>query len=119
ASNGSRAGSGHEPQDRRRGRSQSGAAASARGVSTEQTETQNQFTDCHGCPQCHQWKAPPGRRGGFVATIPGGGHPERDVIKPLLLFLLRVYRAILSPLRMILPAPAPGGCCRFHPTCSC
>jgi putative membrane protein insertion efficiency factor len=39
------------------------------------------------------------------------------VIKPLLLFLLRLYRC-LSPLRMLLPAPAVGGCCRFHPTCS-
>jgi len=39
------------------------------------------------------------------------------VIKPLLLFLLRLYR-YLSPLRMLLPAPAVGGCCRFHPTCS-
>ena len=40
------------------------------------------------------------------------------MIKPLLLFLLRLYRC-LSPLRMLLPAPATGGCCRFYPTCSC
>jgi len=40
------------------------------------------------------------------------------VIKPLLLLLLRLYR-YLSPLRMLLPAPAVGGCCRFYPTCSC
>jgi len=41
------------------------------------------------------------------------------VIKRLLLLLLRLYR-YLSPLKMLLPAPPlTGGCCRFHPTCSC
>jgi putative membrane protein insertion efficiency factor len=40
------------------------------------------------------------------------------VIKRLLLFLLRLYRC-LSPLKMLLPAPPVGGCCRFYPTCSC
>ena len=39
------------------------------------------------------------------------------MIKPLLLLLLRLYR-YLSPLKMLLPAPPVGGCCRFHPTCS-
>ena len=41
------------------------------------------------------------------------------MIKRLLLLLLRLYR-YLSPLKMLLPAPPlTGGCCRFHPTCSC
>jgi putative membrane protein insertion efficiency factor len=41
------------------------------------------------------------------------------VIKRLLLLLLRLYRC-LSPLKMLLPSPPlTGGCCRFHPTCSC
>ena len=41
------------------------------------------------------------------------------MIKRLLLTLLRSYRW-LSPLKMLLPAPPlAGGCCRFHPTCSC
>ena len=39
------------------------------------------------------------------------------MIKPLLLLLLRLYR-YLWPLKMLLPAPPVGGCCRFHPTCS-
>ena len=41
------------------------------------------------------------------------------MIKRLLLLLLRLYRC-LSPLKMLLPSPpVTGGCCRFHPTCSC
>ena len=61
----------------------------------------------------------PGRGGGIAATVPRGGHPQRDVIKRLLLLLLRLYRC-LSPLKMLLPAPPlTGGCCRFYPTCSC
>jgi putative membrane protein insertion efficiency factor len=30
---------------------------------------------------------------------------------------LQLYR-LLSPLKMLLPAPPLGRCCRFHPTCS-
>jgi putative membrane protein insertion efficiency factor len=41
------------------------------------------------------------------------------VIKHLLLALLRLYRAVAPPLKLLLPAPPlAGGCCRFHPTCS-
>ena len=41
------------------------------------------------------------------------------MIKPILLFLLRLYR-FLAPLKMLLPAPPLAGrCCRFHPSCSC
>jgi putative membrane protein insertion efficiency factor len=39
------------------------------------------------------------------------------VIKYLLLGGLHLYRWI-SPLKMLLPAPPLGRCCRFHPTCS-
>ena len=40
-------------------------------------------------------------------------------MKRILLILLRAYH-LLSPLRLLLPAPPlTGGCCRFHPTCSC
>lgn len=40
------------------------------------------------------------------------------MIRSLLLFLLRGYR-LLSPLKLLLPAPPLGGqCCRFHPSCS-
>lgn len=39
-------------------------------------------------------------------------------MKFVLLALLRVYH-LLSPLKMLLPAPPLGGrCCRFHPSCS-
>jgi len=39
------------------------------------------------------------------------------VIKRTLLVLLRAYH-LLSPVKMLLPAPPMGRCCRFHPTCS-
>jgi uncharacterized protein len=40
------------------------------------------------------------------------------VIKRTLLALLRLYH-LLSPLKMLLPVPPLGRCCRFHPSCSC
>jgi hypothetical protein len=39
------------------------------------------------------------------------------VIKRPLLFFLWAYH-LLSPLKMLLPAPPLGRCCRFHPSCS-
>jgi putative membrane protein insertion efficiency factor len=40
------------------------------------------------------------------------------VSKRIFLALLRVYH-LLSPLRLLLPAPPVAGrCCRYHPTCS-
>ncbi|MGD0651480.1 MAG: membrane protein insertion efficiency factor YidD [Verrucomicrobiia bacterium] len=39
------------------------------------------------------------------------------MIKRTLLVLLRAYH-LLSPLKMLLPAPPMGRCCRFHPSCS-
>ena len=40
------------------------------------------------------------------------------MMKRILLLLVRAYQW-LAPLRMLLPAPPVGQCCRFHPTCSC
>jgi len=39
------------------------------------------------------------------------------VIKRLLVALVRAYQW-LSPLKMLLPAPPVGGCCRYEPSCS-
>ena len=39
------------------------------------------------------------------------------MIKRTLLALIGGYQ-LLSPLKMLLPAPPLGRCCRFHPSCS-
>lgn len=39
------------------------------------------------------------------------------MIKRILLALISAYQ-LLSPLKMLLPAPPLGRCCRFHPSCS-
>ena len=39
------------------------------------------------------------------------------MIARVLLALLRLYRW-LTPLRLLLPAPAITGCCRYYPNCS-
>lgn len=37
----------------------------------------------------------------------------------LLLGLIRLYQVLVSPLKLLLPAPPlAGGCCRFYPSCS-
>jgi len=36
----------------------------------------------------------------------------------VLLALLRLYH-LLAPLKLLLPVPPVGRCCRFHPSCSC
>ena len=37
----------------------------------------------------------------------------------ILLALIRAYQWLISPWKMLLPAPPVGGqCCRFYPSCS-
>jgi len=53
-----------------------------------------------------------------VQTVSGCGHLG-IVIKQILLVLIRGYQLVLSPLKLLLPAPPLAGqSCRFYPTCS-
>ncbi len=51
--------------------------------------------------------------------LAGGGKEGDGLMRAILLGLIRLYQVLLSPLKMLLPAPPlMGRCCRFHPSCS-
>lgn len=54
----------------------------------------------------------------MAGAVPARGDFDGRMMKRILLLLVQGYR-LLSPLKLLLPAPPLGGrCCRFEPSCS-